>query len=161
MNIRSFVNESKSPEQQKDLEKIEQNEQQQQQREEDDQKVFGLSLNPSRLKDLIRQYGMVAISLEVGISLICTSIIYLELRSGVDVLDLFRRIGLEDWFPKSPEKFQTGATLLLALAINKALFPFRAVFTLALTPPVARWWGYRKQKNLKNSTNPSSANKNN
>lgn len=93
----------------------------------------------ARLKQLIDDYGYVALAVYWIIFLSTLAIFYVSLERGVDVGALIERIGL-DW-GAAAEK--TG-TVAVAYAATKILQPLRILLTLALVPPIGTWWKKRK-----------------
>lgn len=93
----------------------------------------------ARLKQLMDDYGGVALAVYWIIFLSCLAGFYLALERGVDVGALIERMGL-DW----GEAAETTGTIAVAYAATKVLQPLRILLTLALVPPIGTWWKKRK-----------------
>lgn len=101
----------------------------------------------ARLKQLIDDYGYVALAVYWIIFLTTLAIFYISLERGVDVGALIERMGM-DW-GAAAEK--TG-TVAVAYAATKILQPLRILLTLALVPPIGTWWKKRKAAQEPQST---------
>ncbi|XP_010555218.1 PREDICTED: uncharacterized protein LOC104824759 [Tarenaya hassleriana] len=117
----------------------------------------------TRLKEIVKKYGKVALGVHLSVSGISISGLYIAIKSNVDVESLFEKYNLPGFSTKenpnpnpvsdSPSAegdgksknkttelvASTGGALGLAILCNKALFPIRVPITMAVTPPLARF----------------------
>ncbi|XP_007475751.2 protein FAM210B, mitochondrial [Monodelphis domestica] len=92
-----------------------------------------------QLKTVFKEYGAVAVSLHIGISLLSLGIIYLIVSSGVDVSSFLFKLGLAESFHKS--KIVTGtSTFVMAYAVHKLFAPVRISITLFSLPLLVRYF---------------------
>ncbi|CAF1860165.1 hypothetical protein F2Q70_00027599 [Brassica cretica] len=107
----------------------------------------------SRLKEIVKKYGKVALGVHFSVSGVSISGFYIAIKNNVDVESLLDKYQIP-WF-SSDEKASAeeksrqlaksaGGALALAVLCNKALFPIRVPITMALTPPIARFLRQRK-----------------
>ncbi|KAG2308015.1 hypothetical protein Bca4012_083028 [Brassica carinata] len=106
----------------------------------------------SRLKEIVKKYGKVALGVHFSVSGVSISGFYIAIKNNVDVESLLDKYQIP-WFSdekvSSEEKSRqlaksAGGALALAVLCNKALFPIRVPITMALTPPIARFLRQRK-----------------
>lgn len=88
-----------------------------------------------RIRLLYSKYGKIGIATYFTISTSSLLTIYALLKNGVDLTTVVERFGLDK------EKFRNGGTFLVALGLNKVLFPLRIGLSFYLTPKVARFFG--------------------
>uniref|UniRef100_A0A4X2LRB2 Family with sequence similarity 210 member B n=2 Tax=Vombatus ursinus TaxID=29139 RepID=A0A4X2LRB2_VOMUR len=92
-----------------------------------------------QLKKVFKEYGAVAVSLHIGISLISLGIFYLVVSSGVDVSSFLFKLGFAESFHSS--KIVAGtSTFVMAYAIHKLFAPVRISITLFSLPLVVRYF---------------------
>ncbi|KFK37075.1 hypothetical protein AALP_AA4G209300 [Arabis alpina] len=120
----------------------------------------------TRLKEIVKKYGKVALGVHFSVSGVSISGFYIAIKNNVDVESLLEKYQIP-WF-SSKEKSNplnledealgtttsdnktkqlaksAGGALALAVLCNKALFPIRVPITMALTPPIARFLRQRK-----------------
>lgn len=91
-----------------------------------------------KLKAFFRKYGKLGIAMYLSISAVTFSSIYLALRSGVDVKELMRKVGIPDW-----PLLDGAGTVAVAYAIYKLLMPARLFLTVVLTTWISKRtrWG--------------------
>ncbi|KAF8113286.1 hypothetical protein N665_0052s0009 [Sinapis alba] len=119
----------------------------------------------SRLKEIVKKYGKVALGVHFSVSGVSISGFYIAIKNNVDVESLLDKYQIP-WFSKTPNPSldlnpdeqvlastddktkqlakSAGGALALAVLCNKALFPIRVPITMALTPPIARFLRQRK-----------------
>ncbi|KAJ0969884.1 hypothetical protein J5N97_022761 [Dioscorea zingiberensis] len=118
----------------------------------------------SRLQEITRKYGKVALAVHLSVSVASVTGLYVAVRNNVDVEALFQKAGLSS--PSSPPPSDSdptatsndhprnrtaelaassGGALAVAILLNKALFPVRVPITIALTPPISR---FLRKRNL-------------
>lgn len=117
----------------------------------------------SRIKELFKKYGKVALGVHLSVSAASVTSLYVAVKSNVDVESVFERFGIgvakedeqlgENMSDSSEVKKRnrtaelaasSGGALAVAVLCNKALFPVRVPITLALTPPIARFLARRR-----------------
>ena len=86
------------------------------------------------IKELLSEYGGVAMTVYFAIFFICLVFFYLAIQSGTDLSQF-------EWF--SGTLGQAG-TLGIAYAATKVIQPIRIGLTVLLTPVVAKWSHRRK-----------------
>ncbi|XP_020837069.1 protein FAM210B, mitochondrial [Phascolarctos cinereus] len=92
-----------------------------------------------QLKKVFKEYGAVAVSLHIGISLTSLGIFYLVVSSGVDVSSFLFKLGFAESLHGS--KIVTGtSTFVMAYAIHKLFAPVRISITLFSLPLVVRYF---------------------
>ncbi|XP_036607271.1 protein FAM210B, mitochondrial [Trichosurus vulpecula] len=92
-----------------------------------------------QLKKVFKEYGAVAVSLHIGISLISLGIFYLVVSSGVDVSSFLFKLGFAESLHNS--KIVAGtSTFVVAYAIHKLFAPVRISITLFSLPLVVRYF---------------------
>ncbi|XP_043844503.1 protein FAM210B, mitochondrial [Dromiciops gliroides] len=92
-----------------------------------------------QLKKVFKEYGAVAVSLHIGISLISLGIFYLVVSSGVDVSSFLLKLGFAESLHSS--KIVAGtSTFVVAYAIHKLFAPVRISITLFSLPLVVRYF---------------------
>ncbi|XP_072489595.1 protein FAM210B, mitochondrial [Notamacropus eugenii] len=92
-----------------------------------------------QLKKVFKEYGAVAVSLHIGISLISLGICYLVVSSGVDVSSFLSKLGFAESLHGS--KIVTGtSTFVMAYAVHKLFAPVRISITLFSLPLVVRYF---------------------
>ncbi|XP_074066402.1 protein FAM210B, mitochondrial [Macrotis lagotis] len=92
-----------------------------------------------QLKQVFKEYGGVAVSLHIGISLISLGIFYIVVSSGVDVSSFLCKLGLAESVQNSKIVAGTG-TFVMAYAIHKLFAPVRISITLFSLPLVVRYF---------------------
>ncbi|CAE5999714.1 unnamed protein product [Arabidopsis arenosa] len=121
----------------------------------------------TRLKEIVKKYGKVALGVHFSVSGVSISGFYIAIKNNVDVESLLEKYQIP-WFsnkenpnPSLDLKIEeegsgtsdnktkqlaksAGGALALAVLCNKALFPIRVPITMALTPPIARFLRQRK-----------------
>ncbi|KAL1213972.1 hypothetical protein V5N11_007335 [Cardamine amara subsp. amara] len=127
----------------------------------------------TRLKEIVKKYGKVALGVHFSVSGVSISGFYIAIKNNVDVESLLDKYQIP-WFSNkenpnpnpnpsldlnleeeglgggtSENKTKqlaksAGGALALAVLCNKALFPIRVPITMALTPPIARFLRQRK-----------------
>lgn len=102
-------------------------------------------LSTTRIKELFRKYGRVAIGVHIGVYTTFLAGCYIAVDQKLDLKGALVNIGLiheagegeePGWLDKTLSG--GGSTIAMAVLLNKALFPIRTPITLALTPYVAR-----------------------
>lgn len=88
-----------------------------------------------RIRLLYSKYGKIGIATYFTISTSSLLTIYALLKNGVDLTAISERLGIDR------ENFRSGGTLLVALGLNKILFPARIGLSFYLTPKIARFVG--------------------
>ncbi|XP_010472077.1 PREDICTED: uncharacterized protein LOC104751755 [Camelina sativa] len=123
----------------------------------------------TRLKEIVKKYGKVALGVHFSVSGVSISGFYIAIKNNVDVESLLDKYQIP-WFSSNKENpnhpsldlkpeeqglvtpdnktkqlaKSAGGALALAVLCNKALFPIRVPITMALTPPIARFLRQRK-----------------
>lgn len=92
-------------------------------------------------QDLLRKYGPAYLITSITLAIISYALCYLLISTGVDVISLLKKVGIES----SVAAANTG-TAAIAYAVHKAASPIRFPPTVALTPVVARWFGRKEKK---------------
>lgn len=106
----------------------------------------------SKIKQLFRRYGKVALGVHFTVYFTCWAGCYMAIDNHVDVRGTLERFGLlsakkydetadavpaeRGWLDRALSG--GGSSIALAFLCNKALFPVRTPITLGLTPLVAR-----------------------
>ncbi|KAM4622699.1 protein FAM210B, mitochondrial [Discoglossus pictus] len=91
-----------------------------------------------QLKKVFKEYGAVAVSFHVGISLVSLGIFYVIVSSGLDITSLLLKIGFSEAVVQS--KMAAGtSTFVLAYAIHKLFAPARISITLVSVPFIVRY----------------------
>ncbi|KAM8945774.1 protein FAM210B, mitochondrial [Pelodytes ibericus] len=91
-----------------------------------------------QLKKVFKEYGAVAVSFHVGISLMSLGIFYVIVSSGLDVTALLLKVGFSEAVVQS--KLAAGtSTFVLAYAIHKLFAPVRMSITLISVPFIVRY----------------------
>ena len=85
-----------------------------------------------KLREVYSKYGKIGIITYFSISTTSFLTLYALLRNGVDLAAIAERFGLD------PKRFHSGGALIVALGINKILFPVRIGLTMYVTPKVYR-----------------------
>uniref|UniRef100_A0A8C5QSR7 Family with sequence similarity 210 member B n=1 Tax=Leptobrachium leishanense TaxID=445787 RepID=A0A8C5QSR7_9ANUR len=92
-----------------------------------------------QLKKVFKEYGAVAVSFHVGISLVSLGFFYVIVSSGLDVSALFLKVGFSEAMVQS--KLAAGtSTFVLAYAIHKLFAPVRISITLISVPFIVRYF---------------------
>ncbi|XP_075032576.1 protein FAM210B, mitochondrial [Mixophyes fleayi] len=92
-----------------------------------------------QLKRVFKEYGAVAVSFHVGISLVSLGIFYVLVSSGLDVTSLLVKIGFSEAVVQS--KLAAGtSTFVLAYAIHKLFAPVRISITVVSVPFLVRYF---------------------
>ncbi|KAE8574654.1 hypothetical protein XENTR_v10003520 [Xenopus tropicalis] len=91
-----------------------------------------------QLKKVFKEYGAVAVSFHVAISLVSLGIFYTIVSSGIDVTWLLLKVGFSEAVVQS--KLAAGtSTFVLAYAIHKLFAPARISITLVSVPFIVRY----------------------
>ncbi|OCT62406.1 protein FAM210B, mitochondrial [Xenopus laevis] len=91
-----------------------------------------------QLKKVFKEYGAVAVSFHVAISLVSLGIFYVIVSSGVDITSLLSKVGFSEAVVQS--KLAAGtSTFVLAYAIHKLFAPARISITLVSVPFIVRY----------------------
>ncbi|XP_069352073.1 protein FAM210B, mitochondrial isoform X2 [Eulemur rufifrons] len=92
-----------------------------------------------QLKKVFQEYGAVAVSVHIGISLISLSIFYMVVSSGVDMSAVLLKLGFKESLV--PSKVAAGtSTFVVAYAIHKLFAPARISITLVSVPLIVRYF---------------------
>ncbi|KAG8447094.1 hypothetical protein GDO86_014520 [Hymenochirus boettgeri] len=91
-----------------------------------------------QLKKVFKEYGAVAVSFHVGISLVSLGIFYVIVSSGIDVTSLLMKVGFSETVVQSKVAAGTS-TFVLAYAIHKLFAPARISITLVSVPFIVRY----------------------
>ncbi|KAL2763536.1 protein FAM210B, mitochondrial [Daubentonia madagascariensis] len=92
-----------------------------------------------QLKKIFQEYGAVAVSLHIGISLISLGIFYMVVSSGVDMSAVLLKLGFKESLVQS--KLAAGtSTFVVAYAMHKLLAPVRISITLVSVPFIVRYF---------------------
>ncbi|XP_045384823.1 protein FAM210B, mitochondrial isoform X3 [Lemur catta] len=92
-----------------------------------------------QLKKVFQEYGAVAVSVHIGISLISLSIFYMVVSSGVDMSAVLLKLGFKESLV--PSKVAAGtSTFVVAYAIHKLFAPVRISITLVSVPLIVRYF---------------------
>ena len=94
-----------------------------------------------RIKGLYRQYGRVGIATYLAISTSSFLTLYCLVERGVNVGGLLERVGIERHGKEGEggsDGIRKSGALVVALGINKLLFPVRLGTTVWMTPKVSR-----------------------
>ncbi|NXQ64611.1 F210B protein, partial [Anthoscopus minutus] len=95
-------------------------------------------LNKSQqLKQVFKEYGAVAVSFHVGISLVSLGIFYLAVSSGVDMRAALLKLGFSEASLQSSLAAGTS-TFVLAYAVHKLFAPVRISITVLAVPFLVR-----------------------
>lgn len=98
----------------------------------------------AKVKQLWDQYGYVALGLYASLWVVPVGGFYVALAAtdnfGVDPVVLLEWANIE-WRPTSLKPWHTTATM--AVIASDVLEPVRLMATVALAPPVSRWWKKR------------------
>ncbi|XP_004586155.2 protein FAM210B, mitochondrial [Ochotona princeps] len=90
-----------------------------------------------QLKKIFQEYGAVAVSLHIGISLISLGLFYMVVSSGVDISTVLTKLGFSEALVQS--KLAAGtSTFVVAYAIHKLFAPVRISITLVSVPFIVR-----------------------
>ncbi|XP_075427711.1 protein FAM210B, mitochondrial isoform X3 [Ascaphus truei] len=90
-----------------------------------------------QLKKVFKEYGAVAVSFHVGISLVSLGLFYVIVSSGLDITSLLLKIGFSEAVVQS--KMAAGtSTFVLAYAIHKLFAPVRISITIVSVPFIVR-----------------------
>ncbi|XP_012603959.2 protein FAM210B, mitochondrial [Microcebus murinus] len=92
-----------------------------------------------QLKKVFQEYGAVAVSLHIGISLISLGIFYMVVSSGVDMSAVLLKLGLKESLIQSKVAAGTS-TFVVAYAIHKLFAPVRISITLVSVPLIVRYF---------------------
>ncbi|KAG8447095.1 hypothetical protein GDO86_014521, partial [Hymenochirus boettgeri] len=87
---------------------------------------------------VFKEYGAVAVSFHVGISLVSLGIFYVIVSSGIDVTSLLMKVGFSETVVQSKVAAGTS-TFVLAYAIHKLFAPARISITLVSVPFIVRY----------------------
>lgn len=87
-------------------------------------------------QDLLKKYGAAYLITSITLAIISYAICYLLISTGVDVVSLLEKIGIQ-----STTATSNAGTAAIAYAVHKAASPIRFPPTVALTPVVAGWIG--------------------
>ncbi|XP_005392334.1 PREDICTED: protein FAM210B [Chinchilla lanigera] len=91
-----------------------------------------------QLRKVFREYGAVAVSLHIGISLISLGLFYMVVSSGVDMSAVLLKLGFTESLVQS--KMAAGtSTFVVAYAIHKLFAPVRISITLVSVPFLVRY----------------------
>lgn len=88
-----------------------------------------------KIRSLYKQYGKIGVLTYFTISTSSFLTIYMLLKNGVDLSVIAEKAGLDR------ERFRNGGALIVALGLNKILFPARIGLSFLLTPKIARLFG--------------------
>ncbi|XP_018425619.1 PREDICTED: protein FAM210B, partial [Nanorana parkeri] len=92
-----------------------------------------------QLKRVFKEYGGVAVTFHVGISLVSLGIFYTLVSSGLDVPALLLKVGFSEALVQS--KMAAGtSTFVLAYAIHKLFAPVRMSMTVVSVPFLVRYF---------------------
>ncbi|XP_075427712.1 protein FAM210B, mitochondrial isoform X4 [Ascaphus truei] len=92
-----------------------------------------------QLKKVFKEYGAVAVSFHVGISLVSLGLFYVIVSSGLDITSLLLKIGFSEAVVQS--KMAAGtSTFVLAYAIHKLFAPVRISITIVSVPFIVRYF---------------------
>ncbi|XP_068843407.1 protein FAM210B, mitochondrial [Capricornis sumatraensis] len=92
-----------------------------------------------QLKKIFQEYGAVAVSLHIGISLISLGMFYMVISSGVDMSAVLLKLGFKESLVQS--KMAAGtSTFVVAYAIHKLFAPVRISITLVSVPLIVRYF---------------------
>lgn len=92
-----------------------------------------------QLKRVFKEYGGVAVTFHVGISLVSLGIFYALVSSGLDVPALLLKVGFSEALVQS--KMAAGtSTFVLAYAIHKLFAPVRMSITVVSVPFLVRYF---------------------
>ncbi|XP_053558498.1 protein FAM210B, mitochondrial isoform X2 [Bombina bombina] len=95
--------------------------------------------NTQQLKIVFKEYGAVAVTFHVGISLISLGIFYALVSSGLDMTSILLKIGFSEAVVQS--KMAAGtSTFVLAYAVHKLFAPARISITLVSVPFIVRYF---------------------
>ncbi|NP_001086530.1 transmembrane protein C20orf108 [Xenopus laevis] len=91
-----------------------------------------------QLRKVFKEYGAVAVSFHVAISLVSLGIFYGIVSSGIDITSLLLKVGFSEAVVQS--KLAAGtSTFVLAYAIHKLFAPARISITLVSVPFIVRY----------------------
>ncbi|XP_003463697.1 protein FAM210B, mitochondrial [Cavia porcellus] len=92
-----------------------------------------------QLRKVFQEYGAVAVSLHIGISLISLGLFYTVVSSGVDMSAVLLKLGFKESLVQS--KMAAGtSTFVVAYAIHKLFAPVRISITLVSVPFLVRYF---------------------
>nr|XP_025870871.1 protein FAM210B, mitochondrial [Vulpes vulpes] len=92
-----------------------------------------------QLRKVFQEYGAVAVSLHIGISLVSLGIFYTVVSSGVDMSAVLLKLGFKESLVQS--KMAAGtSTFVVAYAIHKLFAPVRISITLVSVPFIVRYF---------------------
>nr|XP_005888045.1 PREDICTED: protein FAM210B [Bos mutus] len=92
-----------------------------------------------QLKKIFQEYGAVAVSLHIGISLISLGMFYMVISSGVHMSAVLLKLGFRESLVQS--KMAAGtSTFVVAYAIHKLFAPVRISITLVSVPLIVRYF---------------------
>ncbi|XP_012501314.1 PREDICTED: protein FAM210B [Propithecus coquereli] len=92
-----------------------------------------------QLKKVFQEYGAVAVSLHIGISLISLGTFYMVVSSGVDLSAVLLKLGFKESLVQSKVAAGTS-TFVVAYAIHKLFAPVRISITLVSVPLIVRYF---------------------
>ncbi|KAM6164978.1 protein FAM210B, mitochondrial [Rhynchocyon petersi] len=91
-----------------------------------------------QLKKVFREYGAVAVSLHIAISLVSLGCFYMVVSSGVDMSALLLKLGFKE--PLLQSRVAAGtSTFVVAYAIHKLFAPVRISITVVSVPLIVRY----------------------
>lgn len=99
----------------------------------------GKTSKTQQLKKVFKEYGAVAVSFHVAISLMSLGIFYLAVSSGLDMAVVLYKVGFSESVVQS--KLAAGtSTFVLAYAVHKLFAPVRISITLVSVPLIVRYF---------------------
>lgn len=97
-----------------------------------------LVIPEGKFRKLWNKYGLVGVSTYAGLYVISWGAVFMAVRSGLDVVGIFRAIGADKIANLSQLNPNAGA-LAVSWFATKFTEPLRLVATLAITPPLSRF----------------------
>uniref|UniRef100_H2YFK7 DUF1279 domain-containing protein n=1 Tax=Ciona savignyi TaxID=51511 RepID=H2YFK7_CIOSA len=97
-----------------------------------------------QLKSLVAQYGGFAAAVHIILSLASLGFFYLLVSSGIDIVAIFQKMGIE-----LSSTLGEASNLLIAYTVHKVIMPVRISLTVVTVPVLVRYFrklGYLKKK---------------
>uniref|UniRef100_A0A8C9QCW5 Family with sequence similarity 210 member B n=1 Tax=Spermophilus dauricus TaxID=99837 RepID=A0A8C9QCW5_SPEDA len=101
--------------------------------------IEGKQSKSQQLKKVFQEYGIIGISLHIGISLISVGLFYMVVSSGVDMSAILLKLGFQESLVPSSVATSTS-TFVVAYAIHKLFAPVRISITVVTVPFLVRYF---------------------
>nr|XP_027802160.1 protein FAM210B, mitochondrial isoform X1 [Marmota flaviventris] len=101
--------------------------------------IEGKQSKSQQLKKVFQEYGIIGVSLHIGISLISVGLFYMVVSSGVDMSSILLKLGFQESLVPSSVATSTS-TFVVAYAIHKLFAPVRISITVVTVPFLVRYF---------------------